>query len=347
MPKDDSIEKLLNEAVHKCEISESKCASIIDMMKMLPTVDEYGNFSHGQSKEIGLLLTAAIQNKKIGKYEVNPTILEPDEFVKYLDAIKESNKFPVKEKFIVAGRHWFAGEIYIEGHGKPPKILFVDSVGNNSSHTEIALPLAMIRFKDVFSDGELYVNVRQRQFSPLGCLVFAVDDMRHLFTVEKFLPDGEKNLLDYVTKNVVSEDNYEGFVTHNVKLPLSLMRSTQSSILFKDKQTSSYMSEYLNTETSIPLGKGKPTATQLNEQFRAAGDHFTDVMGKRATRNKRLVDKLRGMTQDTLNYLLRVDEKTVRQSMEALTFNGFKDRIGAAQQVLTISEVENTTKPQT
>src|SRR3990167_8388313 len=201
----------------------------------------------------GLLACAQIKASK-SDYDFNPTVLRgplefansPEdlaEFRAYLSIIKQSGKKPLRERFIITGQHWITGDIQIDADGKV-QVLFLDSMGLEYPVTSMHINTADIinEFSNVFPDASIYFSKTRRQASGPGCSVFALDDVRHLFTVEKYLQSQYTGLFSYLAAQVGSSGNMaepyrerklaNGGTVHCIPIPLSLMRTTLSSRLY-------------------------------------------------------------------------------------------------------------------
>ncbi len=187
---------------------------------------------YGHLTDAGLKLTMAQLASRKDRF--NPTVISAKErFSDYLNTLKLGlcdSPRPVREVFIVGdpnftlGTHWVAGIIEVDSNNKE-KMLLMDSIGDK-------LPSYCVRlFAEEFPDGILYRNNEQRQYQPKGCSIYAIDDVRHAFTVEKYL---KQNIFDYFDAQKYPLRN---FTLDNVPvqerychLPLSFQRSMQSKL---------------------------------------------------------------------------------------------------------------------
>ncbi len=190
--------------------------------------------TYGNITDAGIKLTMAQLASR--KSHFNPTVISAQEnfsdYLKFLKVGLQNAKLPIREIFIVgdpnfsSGIHWTAGIIEVAEKNEI-NMLLIDSRG-------MELDSYCIRaFAKEFPRGKWYRNIEPRQYQPKGCSIYAMDDVRHLFTVEKYIKPN--NIFDYlaaqpypVNRITLAGIEMKQYPCH---LPLSFERSRQSRLV--------------------------------------------------------------------------------------------------------------------
>lgn len=322
--------KILNQLKEQNNMDKKRFSSYTQQF-----VNGYGKINY----QGGLLSCAQIQERKAisHAYDFNPTVIDAqgNEFVKYLEIIKKSQLKPLRAKFIIADVHWFAGEIEITQDGRA-RILIIDSLGKDSSFFPTDL---MTQFSQVFPQGDIYFSTEKRQHASAGCSVYAIDDITHLYTLEKFIdkPSKNYNLFDYLEENITKSKTLDSSglqIEYKLcKLPITLLRTKQSTKLFP------LFSERSPSEQSLKINKKGETA------FESAAKGFVDIEDNSlATHtmesvldmpsyeissfsNKRIDKKLKNLADRNFDYLLYTNAASLDQSLYQFTLRGFENKI--------------------
>ena len=174
-------------------------------------------------------ILAAIKADKQDNYNFSPTLLNESEWVGFLKSVVTLPP-PAQEKFIIMGAHWTAGEIEVLDNGKV-NIFLSDSLGCNVNGLGYF-------FKDLINSIEshqalnnhvvdIYYPLNVRQNNSQGCSFYALDDVRHFHTMERYMTGQTLfSSLENTEKKIIP------IATHiQLKicpLPDALLRTTQS-----------------------------------------------------------------------------------------------------------------------
>ncbi len=182
-------------------------------------------------------------------YPFHPTVIilkdqqdkdDDDEVNRYFKALKKLQP-PIRERFIISGPHWICGDIQIDQNGKM-SCLLVDSLDLKCS--DLGLASVAFKIKKIHPSCDIYVTNFKRQYSQLGCSVFALNDLRNLHTVENYLNEQykESGLFGYLENSHRKNGSIEIAIGQGLKLrtmevrlcelPLTMMRAAQSSTLW-------------------------------------------------------------------------------------------------------------------
>jgi hypothetical protein len=310
-------------------------------------------------------LVSALEKKERKAYPYNPTILQTKEFHEYLLCLDEAIQAktispPLKEKFMVCGEHWIAGEIYIDSDNQV-KILLLDSLSHGLEIINIDgtyfWDLAQA-IHEVFANESytIYIPEERRQNSPKGCSVIAENDLHYLFTFDNFSPE---DLFTYLEKNAIclfeepeeyseseseaeysndSEDDAEDESTYinsikehiySCALPLKFMRLTQSRKLLQSEDGEpSIIHSRDEEEQNRPFNKKKMTPLSAARE----GVDFHQKNGKLA--NTRIEDVLlTKLSQRTDSFLQKklqtLSLEELKQQLSTVALSSFKERIAA------------------
>ena len=214
------------------------------------------NGEFGVMKHDGALLTVAqIASRK--SYPFSPVVIDCgnrnyDKFKEFMALVKSAAP-PCRERFILTGEHWICGDLEIDKEGNL-KVLFLDSLGTemqekgqpvvlDNNYVEYSDLVAYIK-KEFQHNITCYFSSEIRQHDNDGCHVFALDDARHLYTVEqkKYLPEKykESGLFGYLDDHANGIYANNPMLTEQVRtveiklcdLPLGFDRSMQTRRLF-------------------------------------------------------------------------------------------------------------------
>jgi hypothetical protein len=287
----------------------------------------------------GVLLTCAqIQDRK-KNYIFNPTVLDEssnifEDFTLYLTLLKNANG-PLRERFILTGNHTVCGDIELEQDGSV-SVFFIDSIQSSYQANR-----AIKTFASVFSQDKrtIYISNQVRQSSVAGCYVFALDDLRHLFTVENYLPAidstyKQTGLFGYLRANVEramvkmdalrlqgqhTEEEFD-FPVLYTELPFSLQRTHQSTTLLSEiipRLPAAELNAAMNKKRQTPAQfKEKNTCFEYNAQYgRVFNTRLEQALNKFSFFNKKFVES------NGYQALL------IQQKMNPFTLENFKQRI--------------------
>lgn len=303
-------------------LDDTQCKTVYKYMQQFSQL--------GKIKFQGSLLTCAVvAAKKEASYEFNPVVLDRiNQFKHYLTALKDATP-PHRERFIIADAHWICGDIQITQDGQV-SVLLIDSLGQqelNSFETGTAIKI----LKAVFPSADIYFPHKEKQGPGLGCSVFALDDIRHLYTVENYLDPKYHNggLHDYLkdsTKaieekgHIKKSESAKNHPIHLCDLPLPLMRTMQSR-----KLLSEVIPGRSEAEQALPVNKKGELMTQSARRFFAEAKNTT---GNTVPMNMRLSYKLKEMSKSNFAFLRTVpDEKSIKEATAPFTLKGFQERM--------------------
>lgn len=271
----------------------------------------FGNIGYKEGKLACAAIRHSKQSKTIDSYNFSPTLLKFSEFKYYLLLLKHRSH-PLRARFLIASSHWLAGDIQIDSTGKA-QILFLDSLGNYEN-ININTKLCMATLASVFEAHNIFFSSLQRQYSQIGCSVFALDDMQHLFTLERYLKDshgkaiGLFNFLNAQEKPAINieveeHDAVQSVSVHMSHLPISLLRTTQSRHVYN------VIKERSEIEQETPINRKQETAaTSVNKHF------FSNS-------NERLSKKLQQMADKIYLYLREAGQTTVAFEIEEFSLH--------------------------
>ncbi|HVV68770.1 MAG TPA: tetratricopeptide repeat protein [Gammaproteobacteria bacterium] len=269
---------------------------------------KYGNIT-----DAGIKLTMAQLASR--KDHFNPTVISDKEnFSNYLKALKlgmRNTERPIREVFIMgdphfnSGTHWVSGIIEIDAKNNV-KLLLIDSVGDELSSCCVA------SFAKQFPQGMLYRNIEKRQYQPKGCSIYAMDDARHAFTVEKYL---KQNIFDYLDKQnyPIKRFKLEGFIIRQrpCHLPLSFYRTAQS------------------LAKAVPFRFFDESSSVINKKAMDLGDcrkkDMKEIDGK--LRNRRIPYVSNKFLKKNMEFLDRFGDEKVASKMQNFSLSAFQQRM--------------------
>ena len=241
---------------------------------MIQLLNGFGMIRNSDENTAATYVFAAVRHFKSAAYEFLPTVLDANKFSTYLKSVAEL-PYPVCERFVLIDPHWRSGEIEITSEGHV-NIFILNSTGYLEEHD-----LMRIKFHQIFKDKpvHLFFANEMRQFSDLGCSVFALDDVRHFYTLDKYSVEG-KTLFEQLNARITQSETIANHVIrHHCRLPVSLMRTMQSRRVFED----------IEPEQDLPINKYKLTADQ------SIRESFIESQADGVIQNKRLDMKLNKM----------------------------------------------------
>jgi len=275
------------------------------------------------TKDGALLSLAQTENRKQAEnpnetpfFLHQPTILNPNEFKTYLEIIKNSSLRPLRKDFTFAAAHWLTGTIQID-KDENVSILFVDSAGKNlKSNTEY-----FKQIKDIFPTAKIYHNFARRQIMPVGCGMFALEDLRKLNKIDQYLG---KNLFSYLSEQktsgeVISLDSGQEVTVNLCQLPLALERIMQSRSLYE-----TVIPGRSEEEKKLPINKKGLTAEDsLKIDFKereVTKDNKTEMKYQ----NLRIYQVLEKLFNYNVDFVLKNDEEFILKKMNSFSLKGFK-----------------------
>ncbi|MBV8802828.1 MAG: hypothetical protein JO131_07715 [Gammaproteobacteria bacterium] len=299
-------------------------------------------FTHGFGNIFydGALLTLTeIAHRKKDRYTFNPAILKHDEINRYFQELSQLH--PLRERFIIAHMHWNIGEIVVDDKNHA-QLLIIDSLGNKLAEEKYFLKEIIHHFSKHFQNHTIYVSKDLRQNSPMGCSIFALDDLRHLYTVETYLPKVYSGLFDYLKKT--SDVTEEKKITIENKtisyfpcqLPLSLERTRQNENLLT-------IISQRHIENIHPINKRKDLAKD------SAIQEFVEVKNKKGIlkrHNKRLENQLLKMAKNNEYFLLHNSINMIKEYMQTFTLSGLRKRLSTCSNSINVipDEMKNKLK---
>ena len=301
------------------------------------------------SYEGGLLAIAEVAHRKIVKpqeerYVVNPTVIKHSDFEKYLTLLKNKTP-PSRERFIITGGHWVSGDIKIDANGTA-KILLIDPLGKFDYQT----PEHIANIAKIFPDAEIFFDNTQRQTDYVGCMVFALDDVRHLFTIENYLPkkEGSSDLFDFLEhhrnlKHTITTNEKKKITVQFTQLPVAFMRTMTTSVLYKDKEIikdkkrpedvefkKAVLPNRLEEDLAMPMNKKKQTGQEFLTELQNHG--FRNKAGVKTIQNVRLAEKLASMSTHIYDMLTSLPKEDIEAAKQKFTIKAFEERIEAQKQ---------------
>lgn len=291
--------------------------------RMVNFVKGYGHINYNDA-----LLTLA-QRRSRKDYEFNPVLInQAEEVTDFFDILAATQK-PVLQSFVYASSHFVSGLISIDEMGKA-KIILIDSLGAEECiyHEDF-----LRNFSKHFPNNEIYVSKESRQKTSKGCSVFALDDIAHL---PKIRIEGHENIWDYLeeTEKKVLEiepgpDSEIPIIANSIALPVSLMRTMQSSALLND-----IIPQKPQNVQAFKINKKEQTTSESVMPFFKPKSH--SEMDK--LQNTRLDYKLDKMKKQNFQYLLSLTEAEVANEMEYFTIQSFASRTALQQSELTSAQ---------
>jgi hypothetical protein len=219
---------------------------------------------------------------------------------------------PHRERFIIADKHWVTCDINITVDGQV-SVIFLDSLGLENIKT-FQTHAATKKVAKIFPGATIYVPNIIKQGAGIGCSVFALDDLTHLFTLERYLESrfNLSGLHGYLAEQKLAsksetkdeaelENDGEAFVITACKLPLPLIRTMQSKDLFH------IIDERPQEEKDVPVNKKKVKLTSEYARLMFFVECKNDK-GQLVLRNMRLSHKLHRFEQCNYLFLLNIHD---------------------------------------
>jgi hypothetical protein len=267
----------------------------------------------------GALLTCAqIAARK--EYAFTPTVLMAPMLEEFFSSLKQV-KPPFRERFMLVGIHINTCDMIVDEKNHA-SIFIVDSLGSDGNFflKNIIFPL-----DTYFPNSSIYITHDERQASAMGCSVFALDDLRHLHTIERYLPTEyktENGLFDYLKDNSFKDITFEnkGHTIHakECQIPLVLERTRQAENLLTEIIPSRVL------ENKIPINKRGETALESTFKF---FHEAKNKKGESKKHNKRLEKQLDKMVTYNAHFIMSNSLEKIKGEMEKFTLAAFKKRI--------------------
>ncbi len=311
--------------------SSSQLISHLNQL-MKQIIQACGHISTDETSVAGFIL-AAIRQDKVDDYIFLPTLLfvdslnnlknETSEFVRYLKCIADMPP-PVHERFVIASPHWLSGEIKVDTTGEV-HIFICDPIRANDNDFIQTLPL----MNQIFINKAitLYFASTVRQSATEGCSVFALDDVRHFYTIDRYAANG-RTLFEQLDARCQKKQKLDTNTTVSFcKLPAPLLRTTQSVSLF----------ESISDEmTLITNKKGETVEASIKKTFPT---YAYVLSGKLTGRNQRLELKREKMFERVdmfiLNHLLQDNSEQGYEKLKAMagehSLSAFLNRVSLNQ----------------
>ena len=204
----------------------------------------FNNISHAPDNAATFILAASRANKQ-KSYQFLPTILDCRDFDRYL-AVINSIPHPAYEHFILSGTHWTAGAVEITDN--TVRIFLSDSLGYHEGPNAFwfSKQIEEIDFHRIFTSKsiEIYYAENARQKDSLSCNVYALDDVRLMYTCMRYIPEDlmsnstqaacgttQNNLFSFFRANRKKPTKIAAMNVYFCEPPASFLRTTQSSQL--------------------------------------------------------------------------------------------------------------------
>jgi ankyrin repeat protein len=254
----------------------------------------------------GLLACAAIQKKLPSNMIVFTT---HDELIEFIRLLQGSDLHDVRYRYVVTDAHWIAGDLRLNRNGHIDHFR-LDALGGEFELT------------NDYANMTFYFSKFKRQFNYTDCKAFALDDVKHLLTLERYFPacyQGE-NLFTYLSdpafylSGMVKENNVK---INYIKLPLTFARTTQNMKVIADimEQVDAF------GDSTIVNKSGKKFNDSVRSSFEAI-----EYKGMPKVHNHRLQNKLAKMRAANLAYLCSTPPDVVEANMHQLTYTCFIDK---------------------
>lgn len=279
------------------------CLNLLELKASACANDYLATIAIGDiTTETGQLICAAIAEAKT--YAFNPVIVEEDQWGEFIDTLNQHHALLVGKTtyFIATGPHWISG--CIRGKQEGFDVCIVDSLGC-LAWSELHLDTKFMLEETLagLASPRVFILRDKRQHSMFGCSVYALDDVRHLHTLERYLPVAynSSGMFGYFANHSVPVEVPGTGWCYVAAMPLTLLRSMQSTSLFAKIET-------YGDENALPINKYGETAAQSAQKY------FRVIDGKPV--NRRYHHKLAVFKNHVLNLLKNEDDTSVRQKMQ-------------------------------
>jgi hypothetical protein len=199
-----------------------------------------------------------------------------DELREFFNFIKQNREAINGQTFafISAGRHWINGVIRVQADSID--LLFVDPLGSKAFDANLFDPLYEKTLREVVQEClgttvHILVAEQPRQYSLVGCSVYAIDDARKISKWNKSEPFSEH-------------------------LPLTMLRITQSITEIKKIQQDPYYAEKL----AMPINKRALTYMESIDEHTI---NLTEDRTDRKKFNKRIEHKLNMLSEKVASFM--------------------------------------------
>ncbi|MDR3492342.1 MAG: hypothetical protein P4M12_09930 [Gammaproteobacteria bacterium] len=333
-----------------CKLLES--LSTKDAYEVLLLISQFTN-GPGNLDEEGAGLMCSYLKEKKQPHHFLPVILSPGDMKNfcmslkhYANAFHQTHSQPIRQSFIVTGIHWIAGMIKITKDGIV-SALFLDSLGrqdselmhhsddNDSEDEEYSSDLGTMtydqveQFIEAFADLDsskvhIYVPEIRRQYSPAGCSVFALRDVRKLENFEKYLGNDvfESCAAKETKKMPISVDSKDKFFQIQFcELPLIFMPTAQTRSALVDIRARP------PEEQQQKINKKGETALEASTKF------FTDSTNLVNTSNEIKLKKWGKVLGTYLLHFIDQHKRLPNKEMNEFYLKAFNARLARSMQI--------------
>jgi hypothetical protein len=273
-----------------------------------------------------LLTCAQISERKAGSYIFDPVVLQESEFINFLTSFMQCQKRPFRKRCILSWRHCQTLNMEIDVNDKV-RVLLIDSMGNDKYANNL-IPIISSFLNKTQNPNIIYFDPFKRQYETDSCGFFGLDDLQHLFTLEKHLPFG--SIFKYLDSQNNNDANDSTFRT--VRMPLTLLRTAQN------KRVLTQIEQYPPDETKIAVNKAGKNAMTYVSMFTKSDSQATQGQ------NNRLLIKSKKIGRYNLEYLFTNPLDKVLDRMHTFTFEAFKVEVALLNEALRESS-PNKYKP--
>lgn len=273
--------------------------------------------------ETAQFICAAIAIHK--KYAFNPIVLEINEIERFAENLQQRHALSYQGViyFILMGVHSISGCVDMRTEGTT--VCLIDSFGYGDGLEQGFFTTSAYTIKQFLffmPNAKLYFMQDSRQHARHGCSVYAIDDVRHLHTLDGYLPpSGNKcGLVPYLevhSRPLVLEN---GETIYLASMPLSLLRTMQTRDLFAVMKARA-------DEASLPVNKRGESSTESVLRL------FNPAQGVK--RNQRINHKLAQFTHKALRLLQTHDDSAIAALMNQLSLDAFEQANQSARPILS------------
>jgi len=262
----------------------------------------------------GFLTCAQIATRKKDAYIFDPVVLEQKELEEFLTTFTQCHQRPFRKRCLLCGQHWQVLDIEMNVDGKI-SILAIDSMGNDKQYIKDLLSVSIRVLEKKPYPYIIFYDLFKRQGAESSCAFFSLNDLQHLFTLERYLP--ASSVFEYLeTQNKTNAINS----ALPIRIPLSLLRNAQSRDVF------SRVEQYPLDEKAKATNKAGKTALTSLLEFYKTSDPPT-VPPSYEGQNDRLLIKSRKMVRYNLEYLLTHGIDTALNKMQDFSLAAFKAEV--------------------
>ncbi len=276
----------------------------------------------------GFLTCAQIATRKKDSYIFDPVVLEQKELEEFLTTFTQCHQRPFRKRCLLCGQHWQVLDIEMNVDGKI-SILAIDSMGNDKQYIKDLLSVSIRVLEKKPYPYIIFYDLFKRQGAESSCAFFSLNDLQHLFTLERYLP--AISVFEYLeTQNKTNAINS----AVPIRIPLSLLRYAQSRDVF------SRVEQYPLDEKAKATNKAGKTALTSLLEFYKESDPPTDPPSYEG-RNDRLLVKSRKMARYNLEYLLTHGTDAALNKMQDFSLEAFKAEVVSINKRLEVQPPRN------